>query len=170
MIKTKGIIILRFSVNLELCSQLNIHSKLRPKLTFSKAQYLVIMYGCENWTEKKAECQRTDSVWTVVLEKILESPLDFKIKPVNPKGNQPWIFIGRTDAETEAPYFGHLIGRDNSLEKIPMLGKIEGRKRRGGQRTRCLDGITDSMDVSLSKPLELVMDRGAHVGCRVIHG
>ena len=124
------------------------------------------MYGCENWTKKKAECQRIDSVWTVVLEKTLESPLDCKeIKPVNPKGNQPWIFIGRTDAETEASYFGHLIGRENSLEKTLMLGKIEGGKRRGGQRTRWLGGITKSMDVSLSKFREMVKDREGLACC-----
>ena len=69
--------------------------------------------------------------WTVVLEKTLESPLDSKeIKPVNLKGNQPWIFIARTDAEAEAPYFGHLMQRTDSLEKTLMLGKIEGRRRR----------------------------------------
>ena len=70
--------------------------------------------------------------WTVVLEKTLESPLDFKeIKPVNPKGSQPWIFIGRADAEAETPILGHLMRRTHSLEKTLMLGKIEGRKRRG---------------------------------------
>ena len=82
--------------------------------------------------------------WTVVLEKTLESPLDCrKIKPVNPKGNQSWIFIGRTDAEAEAPIHGHLIWRTDSLEKTLMLGKIEGRGKRGQQRMRWLDGITD---------------------------
>ena len=83
------------------------------------------------------------------MEKILESPLDCKkIKQVNPKGNQQWIFIGRTDVVAEAPILWPPDGRTNSLEKILMLGKIKGRKRRGWQRMRRLDGITDSMDMS----------------------
>ena len=131
---------------------------------FSSSHVWMWELDCEESWAPKNWC-----FWTVVLEKTLESPLDCKdVKPVNHKGNQSWLFIGRMMLKLKLQYFGHLMWRTDSLGKTLMLGKIEGRRRRGWQRMIWLEGISDLMDMSFSKLRELVVDR--RVWCAAVHG